>query len=423
MLWLACSFLVILFLDSIQEVSLLQKIVLVVWCFLGKVYLHDLNAVAVTPAKSPLQSPRRRTAPKPHNSKHHKYSPKPAVPTPPTISKSFSLGSLNQHTHDDDQHAPALKRSQTASSLTPLHPEPMSILEHLQEPFSPRTDSEANSSPKSDGEFILGEDDASRLETFKTMLNLADSVGLPYTDEYLLSVMDVPGRALQYAADKLNRIIAWRNDYKAHTITPAEVASQFKTCSMYWYGYDFHNRPILWLRPKKKDWTNMNNDLEIRANVFILELAIKQFMPPGVTCFTLILDCKDVGYREVDISLTKNLVQVTTGNYPDRIGCIGVGPLTMLVKALTRIFSPLLPQRLRDKARFMDNPLATLSEIMPADVIPTFMGGTNPHFLNADDEAGRFEYDFMVSEMRRRMGMIVQADDTATAPSVNDPHV
>ncbi|ETV81335.1 hypothetical protein H257_05882 [Aphanomyces astaci] len=412
MLWLACSFLVILFLDSIQEVTLLQKIVLVVWCFLGKVYLHDLNAVAVTPAKSPypLHSPRRRSSQKGPSKQQVKASPI-AAPMPLSMSKSVSLGSLNTLNPPPDDHPTTIKRSQTSSSLTPLNPEPMSMLEHLQEPFSPRTDSETGSSPKSDGDFLVGDDDASRLDTFKSMLNLADSVGLPYTDEYLLSVMDVPGRALQYAADKLNRIIAWRNEYKAHTITPDEVASQFQNCSMYWFGYDFHNRPILWLRPKKKDYANMDNDLEIRANVYILELAIKRFMPPGVTCFTLILDCKDVGYREVDISLTKNLVQVTTGNYPDRIGCIGVGPLTMLVKTLTRIFSPLLPPRLRDKARFMDNPLATLSEVMPLDVIPTFMGGTNPHFLNADDEAGRFDYDFMVSEMQRRMRAIVMTGE------------
>ncbi|KAG9412371.1 hypothetical protein AC1031_015293 [Aphanomyces cochlioides] len=403
MLWLACSFLVILFLDSIQEVTLLQKIVLVVWCFLGKVYLHDLHAVAVTPAKSPypLHSPRRRA-----NTQRPTVQTKPTVntntqsgaPNLPTMNKSQSLGNLLQPVS-----TPTLKRSQTTTTLlvgsvNPQEPSPLHA-----EPASPRTDSEEDDLSPTSGGFSITEDDNTRLENFKRMVNLSELDGLTYTDDYLLSVLNVPGRAVQYAADKLNRIIQWRKEYNASSLCVEEVGSQFKTCSMYWYGYDNFNRPILWLRPKKKDWAHMNNDLEVRANVFILELAINNFMPPGISCFTLVLDCKDVGYRETDISLTKNLCQVTTGNYPDRIGCVAIGPLTMLVKALTRILSPLLPPRLREKARFMDNPFESLAGVMPVDLIPTYMGGTNPHYLNPDQEEGRFEFEYMCAEMRRRM--------------------
>ncbi|KAF0688257.1 Aste57867_20127 [Aphanomyces stellatus] len=406
MLWLACSFLVILFLDSIQEVTLLQKIVLVVWCFLGKVYLHDLHAVAVTPAKSPypMHSPRRRAmnkSPSQERLTSRGAAAMPAAPAPPpSLHKSFSLNALNNAAAAATVPSqPHLKRSSTTSLSSPVvNPqEPI-------EPESPVTDSEGDMSPKSDDMNLLDEDN-NRLDTFKSMLNLAESDDL-YTDDYLMSVMNVPGRAMQYAADKLNRIITWRKEYRANDITYDEVGGQMATCSMYWFGYDYDNRPILWLRPKKKNWAKMNNDLEVRANVFILELAVRKFMPPGISAFTLILDCKDVGYRETDLSLTKTLVQVTTGNYPDRIGCIGIGPLTMLVKALTRVLAPLLPPRLRDKARFMDNPFQTLSDIMPEALIPVYMGGTNPHFLNAEHDEGRFDFEFMCAEMRRRMDAI-----------------
>ncbi|OQR95065.1 hypothetical protein ACHHYP_00477 [Achlya hypogyna] len=400
MQWLAMSFLVILFLDSLAEVTFVQKIVLVLWSFLGKVYLHDLRAVEVV--TSPAQyapCPRRLHIPRKKSLDLKGGNPQEAI-TPLVTPLPSPRSSLHPSLSVDIQTVSASKACTSVRS-TSLNSEASTICESPSpSPASSRKNTDCAG---------MSDEDAARVDAFRKMLNATDDAQFLLSDEYLLSVLNVPNRTIEYAVEKLNRVLAWRIEYRASSITPAEVAPQLASGSMYWFGYDNKRRPILWLRPKKKDWTTMDKDLEIRTHVFMLELGIRELMPPGVSTFTLVSDCANVGYREVDVRLTKAMIEVCQGNYPDRIDHICVGPLTLLVKTLTKIISPLLPARLREKALFMDQPSTDLLQVMPAKVIPTFFGGSAEHLLHPTDQS-KYDFNFMLASQRQRLQTLIESE-------------
>jgi hypothetical protein len=255
--------------------------------------------------------------------------------------------------------------------------------------------------------YTLNAHDQARVETLKKMLDIDDENSFLLRDLYLHTVLSVKNRTVNYAAEKMQRAIEWRFQYGAPSITADEVRRQFESCSMYWYGYDNENRPIFWARPKQKNWRQMDAALEIRAHVFMIELGIKYLMPPTCTTFTLVTDCAHVGYREVDIRLMKGLMEVCSVNYPDRIGSICIGPLTSLVKTLTRMLSPLLPVRLREKAKFLKHTGSELKEFMAPEIIPTFMGGTAIHCLNARGVENEFDFAYMLESQQQRLQALI----------------
>ncbi|ETV98087.1 hypothetical protein H310_09370 [Aphanomyces invadans] len=371
---LAASFLVILLLDSLQSMSLGLKLLLVAFCVGGKMYFHDPLITAAAPAHLPA----KLTAPT--------KKPKTKRMTAPSTT-SVDLPSPNQLRNRKNRAGETPIPSTTASSTWSDSGSPTTI---------------ATTEPV----VSLTADELARVASFRTMLSITDENSFLFKDDYLYSVLNVRNRTMTYAAEKLQRCIAWRQSYGAATITMDEILPQLSNCSFYWFGYDYHNRPIIWTRPKLKNWGKMDTALEIRAHVFMIELGIKHLMPPGVTTFTLVTDCRDVGYREVDIRLMKGLMEVCSGNYPDRIGAICIGPLTTLVKTLTRMLSPLLPVRLREKAKFMKHPGKELEEFMAPQYVPKYMGGEADHPLS--QVPGEFDFQFMLTEQRRRLERLSQ---------------
>ncbi|CAK4150598.1 unnamed protein product [Aphanomyces euteiches] len=370
---LALSFLAILLLDSLQSMSLGLKVLLVGLCVVGKMYFHDPLIVAATPTQLPA-----------------KLASTPTPSRPPRAPKSETKVVQEQEPLAQSTST-TLRQRKTDVSPSVSPPSTWEIVT--------RTPGEVESPPSLTGEEL------DRVATFRETLSITDENGFLFSDEYLHSVLSVRNRTMTYAAEKLQRCIEWRLSYGASSITIEEVLPQLTNSSFYWYGYDRHNRPVIWTRPKLKNWGKMDTALEIRAHVFMVELGIKHFMPPGVTTFTLVTDCRDVGYREVDIRLMKGLMEVCSGNYPDRIGAICIGPLTTLVKTLTRMLSPLLPARLREKAKFMKNPGRELEEFMAQDIIPKYMGGQADHELS--HEPNQFDFEFMMAQQWRRMERIV----------------
>lgn len=231
---------------------------------------------------------------------------------------------------------------------------------------------------------------------------------LGFPDDYLLSVVSVKGRAFDYAVKKMAKCLEWRVEFGVASTTFQDVKNQLVSGSMYWYGYDFQHRPILWVRPLLKDWKNMsaNREIEIRAHVFLIELGCQQLMPPGCTTFTLCTDSANMGLRQVDLRLMHGLLDTCVANYPDRVGMIHGGPLNAILRALIRLYIPLLPSRLRNKVQFMKDCAEELAPHMSSDLIPFHMGGSADHVLRAtpsSDPNEALDIDYMIAQQKRRM--------------------
>ncbi|RLN51748.1 hypothetical protein BBJ28_00015364 [Nothophytophthora sp. Chile5] len=232
---------------------------------------------------------------------------------------------------------------------------------------------------------------AEEAEVHSFRLAIAQAAAVPaeathvFSDEYLFSVLHVKNRAFAYAVTKMKRILEWRRTYAVDAIAWDDVKTQLESGNMYWYGYDFQNRPILWVRAQLKDWSTMSHrrEIEVRAHVFLLELGCRHFMPPGCTTYTIVTDSAGLGMGQVDLRLMHALLDVCVANFPDRIGLVHAGPLTRFLKYITSWLWPLLPQRLRGKVSLMHDCAAELSKHMKAELIPKHMGGTAEHHLQA----------------------------------------
>ncbi|KAI9915459.1 hypothetical protein PsorP6_008244 [Peronosclerospora sorghi] len=232
-----------------------------------------------------------------------------------------------------------------------------------------------------------------------------------FSNAYLISVLRAKNRAFAYAVTKMARIIEWRSVYKTDNITWDDVKSQLVSGSMYWYGYDFQNRPILWVRSNLKDWETMSSrrDVEVRAHVYLLELGCRYLMPPGVTTCTIVTDSAGLSIKQIDLRLMRGLMDVCVANYPDRIGFIHAGPLTRPLKYITSWLWPFMPTSLRSKVSLMRDCVVELAKHMDTELIPLHFGGTTIHKLRglSTNFAGpneRMDITYMIDQQKRFMG-------------------
>ncbi|TDH65342.1 hypothetical protein CCR75_003594 [Bremia lactucae] len=235
-----------------------------------------------------------------------------------------------------------------------------------------------------------------------------------FSNEYLFSVLHVENRAFTHAVTKMARSLKWRRMYQVDTISWKDVKVQLTSGSMYWYGYDVHKRPILWVRAMLKDWQTMSSRRteEVRAHVYMVEMGCRRFMPPGVTTFTIVTDSSGLGLAQVDYQLMQQLLEVCVNNFPDRIGLVHAGPLTRMLKLMTSWLWPLLPIRLRGKISLLNDCAKELAKHMATDLIPLHMGGTAIHNLREPQVDSLKTHDimevsYMIQQQARCMEEII----------------
>lgn len=251
-----------------------------------------------------------------------------------------------------------------------------------------------------------------RVHSFRLAIAQAASMAYEatqvYTDDYLFSVMSVKDRAFGYAVTKIAKCLEWRAQYGVDAITHEDVKAQLVSGSMYWYGYDFENRPILWVRATLKDWKNMSQrrEAEIKAHIYLIEAGSRQLMPPGCTTYTVVTDSAKMGPSHVDLRLMHGLLDTCVANYPDRIGMVHAGPMTRFLTWATPMLWPFLPVRLRHKVSFMHDCVKELSKYMKTELIPKHMGGTADHILRptpSSDPNEALDVLYMIEQQKLRM--------------------
>lgn len=251
-----------------------------------------------------------------------------------------------------------------------------------------------------------------RVHSFRLAIAQAASMSYEatqvYTDDYLFSVMNVKDRAFSYAVTKISKCLEWRVQYGVDAITLEDVQGQLISGSMYWYGYDFQNRPILWVRGRLKDWKHMSQrrDAEIKAHIFLLEACSRELMPPGSTTYTVVTDSSKLGPSHMDLRLMHGLLDTCVANYPDRVGMVHAGPMTRFLTWVIPMLWPFLPLRLRHKVSFMHDCVKDLSKHMKTELIPKHLGGTAEHVLRAtpsSDPKEAMDVMFMLEQQKFRM--------------------
>lgn len=140
--------------------------------------------------------------------------------------------------------------------------------------------------------------------------------------------------------------------------------------SMYWYGYDRKCRPVLWVFPMRKDWSQLDVQAEIQLHIFLIEICLRWFvLPSGLAraslpspsappaggagaeseqtaavgdvptavspdSVTLVATSEGTSLRKMSFELMRGLLRLLAEGYPDRLGRMGAGPVNMLLRGM-----------------------------------------------------------------------------------------
>jgi hypothetical protein len=116
-----------------------------------------------------------------------------------------------------------------------------------------------------------------------------------------------------YARDKMLAALKWREAMGADDLTPQKLLRPLACASLYWHGFDFLGRPILWVRPIRKNWKQLDIEEEKQMHVLMIEYGIRQ-MPSGTTTFCVVADTKNLGLKHTNSQfLNALLAMITTG--------------------------------------------------------------------------------------------------------------
>jgi len=227
-----------------------------------------------------------------------------------------------------------------------------------------------------------------------------------YSDSYLQSVIDVPGRSFDYARDeKIRGALEWRRGYgvdglissfvcdegddgtfsvvenstgidsSSTTSTGAEEQSDLcdpcfvpspeliqacKTGAFRVGGFENDGRIMLYARTALFNWWSVGVEAGIQYHVLVIEHALQMMMKGNtseanegsngvIDSMVLFVDTADASLVPPPVGTLTGFASLLQRAYPDRIYKIYVGPVNSLLRQLYQIISPYLRPRSRDK--------------------------------------------------------------------------
>eukprot|EP01104_Vermistella_antarctica_P021117 TRINITY_DN9347_c0_g1_i1.p1 TRINITY_DN9347_c0_g1~~TRINITY_DN9347_c0_g1_i1.p1 ORF type:complete len:612 (+),score=119.93 TRINITY_DN9347_c0_g1_i1:141-1976(+) len=237
-----------------------------------------------------------------------------------------------------------------------------------------------------------------------------------FSNSYLKRVMAVPGRSLERSLLKMQVALRWRIEFGASDVTAEMVQAQLNCGSMYWHGVDKNGQPLLWVRPKLKDYKNLDVVKEIQLVVLFAEDAMRMSKENDldIDSFTLIANTGGLGFGEFDIGLMKGLMELLTMAYPDRLEVMYCGPVNWALKCIHKLLSPLLPANVNKKIHLMGNPRKELLDVLSPDAVPTFFKGPAVHPLHTTTTSSSgeaaFDYDGMIATQKELVSQYLHLD-------------
>uniref|UniRef100_A0A7R9U7G1 CRAL-TRIO domain-containing protein n=1 Tax=Pinguiococcus pyrenoidosus TaxID=172671 RepID=A0A7R9U7G1_9STRA len=210
-----------------------------------------------------------------------------------------------------------------------------------------------------------------------------------FTDDYLKNVLAQPDkknatqpRSVGYALEKLKNAVRFQKQQQVRP--PEELTEYLKTGSLYWYGYDTHGRPVLWVRPSKKDYSKFSLDAELQMHNLMIDYGIRNLLHDKVTTFCICADTGAMGLTQVRPSLMRGILNIVTKAHPDRLGALYAGPVNPALKTVHAMMSSVMPANLRRKINLCSDAREDLKGLLlppEGDITPGNEYAAIPDFL------------------------------------------
>ena len=163
-------------------------------------------------------------------------------------------------------------------------------------------------------------------------------------------------RPVSYCLKKLTKLMKWRGDYGNTAIVASSLRNDYAKY-FYFRGFDSTGAPIAWFRASVMPWGDINIDAFVKAVVFQIDSAVRDFMPRGTEGFTCVIDATGIGGSQVFsiARLLKKLADIFVNGFPDRLASLFVTPCTKVIKTIYGMIKGALPASITKKVKLLDD--------------------------------------------------------------------
>jgi len=189
---------------------------------------------------------------------------------------------------------------------------------------------------------------------------------------------------VEQAYKMLKGSLDWRNQYKPHHITEAQIQGPLKIGTMFNSGFDKLNRPIIYVKPG----AHSPNTIEERIMyVSWLMEHVAKLMGENVEQVLIIMDFSEFGKRakSPDSRQTAQaIINILQNHYPERLGSAIVINSPWYFNLLFKMMSPFINANTKKKMNWITGDNQQIYQILCQSVDPdqllTIYGGKNANF-------------------------------------------
>ena len=178
---------------------------------------------------------------------------------------------------------------------------------------------------------------------------------------------------MQPGLECLKTAFKWRKSINLHDLTEETFPKEFyDLAGLFECGEDRFGFPCLYIRVKTIRKVKVLDHHQMQFLAFVVNRIERRF--EQLQCWTLVFDCTDIGFCNVNLTLIHFLIDLLRGYFPLSVRYAIVLDVPWILNAIQKFVLSLLPDDNRQLIRFVNR--KALRNYVTDDNIPTILGGS-----------------------------------------------
>jgi len=158
-------------------------------------------------------------------------------------------------------------------------------------------------------------------------------------------------------------------------LNPSVCLNELKSGKGYFHGFDKSGRPVTYVTARLHDPGTSAAQENQRFTIMQMEFGRSLMVAPCETA-TIVFDMTGAGYKNIDLTSVKFMVNSLANYYPETLGSVLVYDAPWIMNGFWKIIKPWLDPVTAAKVSFISK--GTLPDYIPLDQLSTEYGGSDP---------------------------------------------
>ncbi|KAL6077836.1 CRAL-TRIO domain-containing protein [Balamuthia mandrillaris] len=183
------------------------------------------------------------------------------------------------------------------------------------------------------------------------------------------------------ASKMLSVCLEWRKEMKVEEIDPKTLKKELAFRRIYFHKRSKSGRICCVMQPGRHNPKTSDRDLALRMIIYFLETACSMLQEP-TDKFAVVADLSGVGYSNVDMPLSKEVLRILSDYYPERLGEAYFVNSPFIFKSIWNVLKVFLDEETRSKFKFVDGKKGELWSTLRRIACQSFWAGKANTFTN-----------------------------------------